>query len=203
MIGGYTTGDFREMLFDVTKMSDEDFLFTFPELQNYSEFRIKKIPKLLDKNKMFKYVCLCYDKNSPYAKSYPSLVKRKKQVARDLGLIKKTIPENMEEVFLGQNHIVNGLIIGVGKLLHDVDYTILCTYTDKIYSSLYLLRNSLDIDKDLNQAIVTWGLEVDKLEKKMLEEDTSMKLNNELLKRVMEDNMGITPEEQAQTNSEV
>ena len=203
MQSAYADSDFREMLFNTALMKEgDDFLELFPELRLYEEFQVKSIKGLLNKNTMFKYVALVYDKNSPYTRSFSSQTRRKKEVARDLNLIDKTIPHNVLQVFLGNNLQVNQMIIGYGIIQYDTDWATLCTYHDKIYQSLFLLRNSTDIDKDLNAAISLWNKEVDIIKKKMLSEDTADQLNIELLKRVVGTNLGITPEEQAAINKE-
>lgn len=202
MKSAYTKKDFINMKYDVSKLGDtDDILEVFPELQEYTEFRVQHIPKLMvSKTIVFKYVALVYDKESPYVRSYPSQTKRKKEVAKDLGLIINTVPKNIESLFLGESHVVNAMIICYGMITYDVDWLTLCTYTDKVYQSLFLLRNSTSIDKELNGAIIAWNSEIEKIKAKMLLADTSRRLNEELLKRVIDDNLGITPEERAYLN---
>lgn len=81
----FTPDDFKRMMFNVYEADmSKSFLTQFPELNVYEEFS-KRLPTQLDRNKIIKWICYVYDKNSPYRVKYKDLTQRKVRAMIDAG----------------------------------------------------------------------------------------------------------------------
>lgn len=121
----FTPDDFKRMMFNVYEADmDKPLQSQFPELNLYEEFS-KRLPPPLEKNKVIKWICYVYDKNSPYRVKYKDLTQRKVRAMIDAGhdLEGNTFPPEVEDVILGKYPTVADMIVAYCKLHLDVEYS--------------------------------------------------------------------------------
>ena len=73
----FTSEDFKDLMFNVYEVPKRNLVLnTFPELKKYPEFIADLGALKRHRNKVVRYVILCYDKNSPMHRT-TDLIKRK------------------------------------------------------------------------------------------------------------------------------
>jgi len=194
-IGSFHSKEFSQMMFDPSKLSDgEDVLKFYKELGRHKDFRLNAGDGI-DNNKLMLYIILVYDKNSPYRKKFSDVLKRKVEVAHDVGF--KTMEdgnfESLVEDFLrGNNRTVNRKIVEYVRMHRNFKYSYLVT----IESSYYNLM--LDILGGETKKIITAKEVQGELEDTLLEilnQDNNPFLKNEILRYIEDERLKLRPED--------
>lgn len=101
------------------------------KLSVYTEFNQKESDYGVDKLKLFRYIVVMYDMNSPLRLEYPDAWERKKVAALHVGFKvdkKGMFDKNVEAVLIGENNYVN-LAMTKYVMLHGIpEYSALVAY---------------------------------------------------------------------------
>lgn len=196
----FTPDDFKRMMFNVYEADmSKSFLTQFPELNVYEEFS-KRLPTQLDRNKIIKWICYVYDKNSPYRVKYKDLTQRKVRAMIDAGhnleydeaSNKEIFNEEIEDVILGKSISVADMTVAFCKLHCDVDYSHLVLLEAMYYKLMrdVFLGNQAkitDLQKikdDLANAIAT-----------VLQNDQAKSVVKSLYQSINKDKIKLSPED--------
>lgn len=116
------------MLFNPHKVIEGKTVFdTFPTLKKYSIFK-RSLGKGLDNNKVMMYIFCMYDMNTPYRIKYADVLKRKIEIAHDVGFATKeggTFEDLTEHMLMGKNKTVNAKIAEYVRMHRHHKYTYL------------------------------------------------------------------------------
>ena len=118
------------------------------KLSVYTEFNQKESDYGVDKLKLFRYVVLMYDMNSPLRLEYPDFWERKKVACVHVGFRsdkKGMFDKNVEAVLIGENNYVN-LAVTKYVMLHGLpEYSALIAYQSGMYFEvLKTLRGTIN-----------------------------------------------------------
>ena len=149
----------------------------------------------IDNNKLMIYVVLMYDKSSPYRKKYPDILRRKVEVAHDVGF--ETMDDGnfdspIEDFLRGRNVIVNKKIVQYERLHSSYKYSYQVSI-EASYSNLML-----EIQGGETKSIVEARKLKDELEENLLEmlnQDTNPYLKDEILRYMENDRLALRPED--------
>ena len=118
------------------------------KLSVYTEFAQKETDYGVDRLKLFRYVVLMYDMNSPLRLEYPDFWERKKVACVHVGFRsdkKGMFDKNVEAVLIGENNYVN-LAVTKYVMLHGLpEYSALIAYQSGMYFEvLKTLRGTIN-----------------------------------------------------------
>lgn len=187
--------EFISMLFNVDKIPDGTSVLTFyKELNKIREFKASA-GEGLDNDKVNLYVLLMYDKGSPYRKKYMDILKRKIEVAHDLGF--EVIEGGMftppvEDFLKGRNRIVNQKIVQFVRMHRNYKYS----YQVSVEASYANLM--LEIQSGDTKSIKTLGELRNELEEnltELLNQDNNPFLKDEILRYMEEERLALRPED--------
>lgn len=161
---------FHEKEFDNLKFpvlsapKDKDIAVTFPELKNLPFFNLKEPPcykekiipedggpvswetHLLDPNMVFRYVCYCYDKESPIFKKFMDSDKKRKTWAAYYAGWKPQedgfFPKAVDQMMQCNVPVVNELIIDFIQLFNDPDFAMIAVSYESLFESLRVVMTS-------------------------------------------------------------
>lgn len=127
------------------------------KLSVYTEFNQKESDYGVDKLKLFRYIVVMYDMNSPLRLEYPDFWERKKIAALHVGfkVDKKGIFEkNVEQILIGENNYAN-MAVTKYVMLHGIpEFTLLVASQAGLYfESLKVQRGTVTpaIAKNMKQ----------------------------------------------------
>jgi hypothetical protein len=138
--------DFKDMAFNPFHVPMYlDMLEVWPMLKTYPEFDIS--PKPLNKNHVLRYIAYMYDKGSPIFRKIDNIHKQKLEAATLAGFKKKsagTFSKHVDQMLVGDNHIVNHMIIRFLRLMRDESFMQFRVYKEKLYDSLSEMNETKD-----------------------------------------------------------
>ncbi|MBE3086023.1 MAG: hypothetical protein IMZ64_07385 [Bacteroidetes bacterium] len=197
MIGQFTNIEFKGMMFNPAKVPDGDSIFkVYPDLKKYPIF--KKSPGVgLDNDLVMLYIMCMYDKSTPYRGKFEDILKRKMEVAHDIGFPLDetgTFAEPVEEMMKGKNPLINMKIVEFVRLHRSFKYTFLVTIESSYYNvMLEVLDGSTKRIADLK------GIQ-EELEETMIQilhDDDNPYLRDAVLRYMEEDRLHLRPEDVA------
>ena len=187
--------EFQNMMFNVDKIPEGTSVLQFyKDLGKIREFKTSA-GEGLDNNKVNLYVLLMYDKGSPYRKKYTDVLKRKIEVAHDVGfeVVEGGIFDSVVEDFLkGRNAIVNKKIVQFVRMHRNYKYSYQVSI-EATYANLML-----DIQSGDTKGIKTLGELRDELEENLLEilnQDNNPYLKDEILRYIEDERLALRPED--------
>lgn len=190
----FTPDDFKRMMFNVYEADiDKPFVQQFPELALYDEFK-ESLPKL-DRNRIIKYICYVYDKNSPYRVKYKDLTQRKVRAMIDCGygLTEGNVfPIEIEDVIQGRDYKVADMAIAFIKLHCDLEYAhvlLLEAMYFKAMKNVFLGQN--EKIKELNEIKESYT----KAQADLVSNDQTKALMQSLYKSINRDRIKLSPED--------
>jgi hypothetical protein len=146
----FSAGDYRTMKFNVMANKDQDLLIAFPELTRYNSFLDIKQTYPDIYNKIIKYICLCYDRESPAYKEIPDIFKRKSWCGMASGFLYNNDSTLFEEPYYdimnGKVQEVNMAIIDFSSLFNSPEYMLITTAYESFYAKTMVLNKQVTME---------------------------------------------------------
>jgi len=187
--------EFSQMMYSPIRVPEGDsVLKVFKDLNKIREFRLDPGDGI-DNNKLLLYILSMYDKNSPYRRKFPDILKRKIEVAHDVGF--ETIEGGnfnspVEDFLRGRNRIVNQKVVAYVRLHRSYKYS----FQISVESAYYNLMLEILGGETKN---ITKARELkDELEDNLLEllnTDSNPYLKDEILRYMDEERLALRPED--------
>ena len=138
--------DFEDMMYPVMEHDKmTNIMGVFPDLQKLPSWRAFNDPTL-PKNIVYRYIVLCYDRQSPIFKKFlEDEGKRKSTAALYAGWVANSegfFDENIEEVFRCKVQMINYMIIDYVRQYNDPEYALLVTGYEAYFKKLEQLMNA-------------------------------------------------------------
>lgn len=198
----FRSPEFVGMFYNPDKVPDGVSLLSFyKELSKIKEFKASA-GEGIDDNKVNLYVLMMYDKSSPYRKKYSDVLKRKIEVAHDIGF---EITEGgmfeppVEDFLKGHNRIVNQKIVQYVRMHRSYKYSYQVSI-EATYANMML-----DIQGGETKNIKMLADLRDELEANLheiLNEDTNPYLRDEILRYMENERLALRPEDFAKRDRE-
>jgi hypothetical protein len=197
MIGQFTNIEFKGMLYNPSSVPEGSSVFKiFPDLKRYAIF--KKSPgKELDNEMVMLYIFCMYDKNTPYRGKYSDVLKRKIEIAHDVGFPlddKGIFHDTVEEMMKGKNKIVNMKIMEFDRIHRSFKYTYLVTIESSYYNVM------LEVMEGATKRISDLRSIQEELEDTMIQilnEDDNPYIREAVLRYMEEERLNLRPEDYA------
>lgn len=182
------------MVVPVKKCPSEVYEF-FRIYKEYDADRIAEIPDI-DKRKLFRYIPLVYDKNSPLRTVLSDLKKIKTKAAELAGFKKDDngrFLKPIEEVIVCNNRVANAMIVRYLLEHKSAKYHEMVILSE-VHAKLAVNVLEAPNDKDIKnfQAV---GAQLDEIRQDLLGGDSSHKLQEDLLQYYFEDKLQLRPED--------
>ena len=136
----FSNVEYKKMMFNPSKVTEKDsVLKVFPELSKNKIFKKSPGPKISNDLVMLYIICT-YDKKTPYRTKYPDILKRKIEVAADVGFKIDSLGKfesPIEDFLKGKNEVINKKIVEYVRIHRNFKYTYLVAI-EKAYYSLML-----------------------------------------------------------------
>lgn len=188
--------DFQRMMFPVNVMPDNvspvDY---FKKLQQWKEFNYKSTKVRF--NKIFKWIALVYDMNSPFRIRIEDIIQRKVEVAKYVRLFDNVVEAKEEDrnVLLNKDDKVNRMIIAYVRMHRNSKYALVVGLESQFYEDLYTTQSG----KKPNKPLYNTQNELEKAIQDLLANDNNQFLTEELLDYVEDQRISnIRPEDIAQ-----
>lgn len=202
----FTDKDFAKMLVPVHKVQGNDsVLKAFPLLSAHPEFSRVTAPNANLANKVIKYICYAFDRNSPYVIYADSLEDRRMHAAMKAGLITEgqMISTQVEELIRCQHSATNQAIIRYCRLQGSIDWMALSSYETALYTELGKLGGVVvEKDNDKRKEIIDNAeklrIVIDLLRDKLLSESNDTILHRDLNAILDAPQLNLTPEKYAE-----
>ena len=191
----FTDIEYRGMMFNPAKVPEKTSVFKiFPELKKYSDFKKSPGPELNNDLVMLYIMCM-YDKSTPYRGKYTDVLKRKIEIAHDVGFAmdeKGIFTEPVEDMLKGTNKVVNRKVVEFIRIHRSFKYTYLVTIETSYYNvMLEVMEGATKRIPDLK------GIQ-EELEETMVElmnEDDNPYIRDAVLRYMEEDRLQLRPED--------
>ena len=191
----FTDIEYRGMMYNPSKVPEETSIFKiFPELKKYSDFRKSPGPEL-DNDLVMLYIFCMYDKSTPYRGKYTDVLKRKIEIAHDVGFPmdeKGVFAEPVEDMLKGNNKIVNRKIVEFVRIHRSFKYTYLVTIEASYYNVM------LEVMEGATKRIPDLRNIQEELEDTMvdlLNEDDNPYIRDAVLRYMEEERLHLRPED--------
>ena len=183
------------MQFDPSRVPEGTGILKFyKDLAKVKAFRDDPGPEI-DNEKVMQFIMLTYDKNSPYRKKFPDVLKRKIEVAHDcqFKITDGGVFESATEDFLkGKNRIVNRKIVEYVRLHRSFKYSFLVSMENAYYTLMLEILGG-----DTKNVMKAKELR-DELEESVMEifnDDTNSFIKDELLRYMETERLELRPED--------
>lgn len=152
----------------------------------------------LDKKKLFRYIPLVYDKNSPLPAVLPDIKKVKTKAAELAGFKKDSdgrFLKPVESMILCDDRVVNAMIVRYVSLHKSAKYHEMVILSEAhVKVSVNVLESPSATDIKNFQML---GTQLDSIKQDLLSGDTSKKLQEDLMQYYFEDKLELRPEDVA------
>lgn len=191
----FTDIEYRGMMFNPAKVPEKTGVFKiFPGLKKYSVFKKSPGPELNNDLVMLYIMCM-YDKSTPYRGKYTDVLKRKIEIAHDVGFAmdeKGIFTEPVEDMLKGNNKVVNRKVVEFIRMHRSFKYTYLVTIETSYYNvMLEVMEGATKRIPDLK------GIQ-EELEETMVElmnEDDNPYIRDAVLRYMEEERLQLRPED--------
>jgi hypothetical protein len=191
----FTNIEFRGMQFNPSKVPEgESVLKIFPELKKHQPFKTPPGEKL-DNNLVMLFIFCMYDKSTPYRSKYPDVLKRKIEIAHDVGFAlddKGNFEDPVEDFLKGKNEKVNRKVVEFVRLHRSFKYSYLVTIEASYYNIM------LDVMGGATKRIPDLRSIQEELENTMAElltEDDNPYIRDAVLRYMEEERLQLRPED--------
>jgi hypothetical protein len=198
MIWQFSEIEFRGMMYNVAKMPrGANVLKYFKGLNKHRVFRISPGPRL-DNNKVMLYIMCMYDKYTPFRAKFPDVLKRKIEIAHDVGFQTQEggiFEDSVEDMLKGKNKIVNAKIVEFVRQHRNFKYAYLVGIENSYYTIMLEVMGGdtrrigdlRDIQKELEATMM-----------ELIGEDDNPHIRDAVLRYVEEERLKLRPEDMAQ-----
>lgn len=187
--------EFRGMLYNPSKVPEGESVFKiFPELKHHQPFKKSPGPELNNDLVMLFIFCM-YDKSTPYRGKYTDVLKRKIEIAHDVGFVideKGNFEDPVEDLLKGKNEIVNRKIVEFVRIHRSFKYTYLVTIEASYYNVM------LEVMEGATKRIPDLRSIQEELENTMadlLTEDDNPYIRDAVLRYMEEERLQLRPED--------
>lgn len=191
----FTDIEYRGMMFNPSKVPEDTSVFKiFPELKKYSDFKKSPGPEL-NNDLVMLYIFCMYDKSTPYRGKYTDVLKRKIEIAHDVGFPmdeKGVFSEPVEDMLKGNNKVVNRKIVEFVRIHRSFKYTYLVTIESSYYNVM------LEVMEGATKRIPDLRNIQEELEDTMvdlLNEDDNPYIRDAVLRYMEEERLQLRPED--------
>jgi hypothetical protein len=191
----FTNIEFKGMLYNPAKVPEGESVFKiFPDLKKYPIFKKSPGPEL-NNNLTLMYIFCMYDKSTPYRGKYTDVLKRKIEIAHDVGFVldeKGNFEDPVEDMLKGNNAIVNRKIVEFVRIHRSFKYTYLVTIEASYYNVM------LEVMEGATKRITDLRNIQEELEETMadlLTEDDNPYIKDAILRYVEEERLQLRPED--------
>jgi hypothetical protein len=190
--------EFSGMLYNPSKVPDgKNIMLVFKELGKNRVFK-RVSGEGLEEGKVMLYIVCMYDKNSPYRKKYPDVLKRKIEVAHDVGFEMEhggKFVSPVEDLLRGKNEIVNSKVTEFVRLHRNFQYSYLVA-TEAGYYSIIADIVGGDVKRIADARNAKDDLEKTLMD--MLAGDQNPAVVDSVLRYMEEERLNLRPEDIAQ-----
>lgn len=183
------------MMYNPDKIPEGTSIISFyKELGKIREFKTSA-GETIDNDKVNLYVLLMYDKGSPYRRKYSDVLKRKIEVAHDIGF--ETIEDGnfevpVEDFLRGKNTIVNKKIVQYVRMHRSFKYAYLVAIESSYYNLMLEIlggeTKNLSKAKDLRD-------DLEENLSEILNQDNNPYLKDEILRYMENERLELRPED--------
>ena len=202
MILQFNIKQYAQMMYDPTRVPEgTDILKFYKDLTRIKEFK-QSAGEKLDNNMIMQYILMMYDKNSPYRKKYSDVLKRKIEVAHDVGFevaASGIFEPQVEDFLMGKNDVVNKKIVQYVILHRSYKYSYQVS-VEASYAALMLEIQGGETKNFSKLAMLRDELEENLLE--ILNQDSNPYLKAEMLRYLENDRLQLRPEDIAKKAQE-
>jgi hypothetical protein len=187
--------EFKGMMYNPSKVPEGKSIFdVYKDLSKHSDFKTSPGPDL-DNEKVMLYIICLYDKETPYRRKYPDVLKRKIEVAHDCGFDmdeKGIFSSAVEDMLKGKNDKVQRKIVEYVRMHRDYQYT----YHVAIDNSYYNLMLEVMEGKTKNlEALKTIKKELEESQKDILNGDDNKYTRDAVLRYMEEERLYLRSED--------
>lgn len=191
----FTNIEFRGMAYNPSKIPEGTSIFKiYPELARYSTFKKSPGPDI-DNELVMLYIICMYDRSTPYRSKFPDVLKRKIEIAHDVGFEmdeKGVFADPIEDMLKGNNNIVNKKIVEFVRMLRSPKYSYLVTIEASYYNvMLQVMEGETKRISDLRN--MQQELEDAMLD--LLNEDDNPFIKDAVLRYMEEERLMLRPED--------
>lgn len=183
------------MMFNPSRVPEGESIFKiFPELKKYKIFQKSPGPAM-DNNLVMLWIICMYDKNTPYRIKFKDVLKRKVEIAHDVGFIVTetgTFEDPVEDFLKGKNPIVNEKIVEYIRSQKSFKYAYFVGIENSYYNIMLEVMNGAtkrlqelkSIQEELEDTLV-----------EMMNDDTNPYVKETILRYMEEDRLMLRPED--------
>lgn len=191
----FTNIEFAGMMYNPTKISDRASVFrAFKDLAKHRLFK-KPNGYNLDNEKVMRYIMCMYDKNTPYRHKYPDVLKRKIEIAHDVGFPindSGIFNDPVEDFLKGKNKVINRKIVEFVRIHRNFKYSFLVGIENSYYNvMLEVMDGATKRISDLREI-------QEELENTMVElmnDDNNPHIRDAVLRYMEEERLALRPED--------
>jgi len=191
----FTNIEFRGMMFNPSKVPEgESVLKIFPSLKQHQPFKRSPGPELNNDLVMLFIFCM-YDKSTPYRSKFTDVLKRKIEIAHDVGFKVDdhgNFEDPVEDFMKGKNEVVNRKIVEFVRIHRSFKYAYLVTIETSYYNLM------LDVMGGATKRIPDLRDIQEELENTMAElltEDDNPYIRDAVLRYMEEERLQLRPED--------
>lgn len=191
----FTDIEFRGMMFNPTKVPEGASVFSiYPELKQHKIFKKSAGPEI-NNDLVMMYIMAMYDKATPYRGKYSDVLKRKIEIAHDVGFTmdeKGAFEDPIENMLKGLNSIINKKIVEFVRMQRSFKYTYLVTIETSYYNvMLEVMEGATKRIPDLRSI----QEELEETMSQLLVEDNNPYLKDAVLRYMEEERLELRPED--------
>ena len=191
----YHSKEFSQMMYPPDRIPEgSSVLKYYKDLGKIKEFKLDPGPGI-DNDRVMIYILCMYDKFSPYRRKYPDVLKRKIEVAHDVGF--KTVEGGnfeppVEDFLRGKNKIINRKIVAYVRLHRNYKFSYLVTIDESYYTIMIDILGG-ETKKISSAKEIQGELEETLLE--ILNQDNNPYLRDEILRYMEDERLELRPED--------
>lgn len=190
----FQKSDFEKLMFRIDDMPDKvDPVEYFPKLKKWPEFSPQLGWTKTLKNKVFKWIVLMYDKESPFRVKTADALKRRLQVAKYVKLVDsfELIDPVVRRILQGDHPEVNRMIVAYVRMHRNSQYALVVGLDDMYYEDLFQVKMRNPVKKQ----ITTTQKELESAITELLNQDNNAQLRGELALVMEEERLELRPED--------
>jgi len=202
MTSQFNDKEFSQMMYNPIRIPEgESVLRFYKDLNKVRAFKLDPGPGI-DNDKLMQFVFCMYDKNSPYRKKFPDVLKRKIEVAHDVGFEDiggGQFESPIEDLLKGRNEIVNRKVVEYVRLHRNFKYAFLVSIEASYYNIMVDIMGGAT--KQINDARnIQTELEDTLIE--IMNQDNNPYLKDEILRYMEDERLKLRPEDIAKKMQE-
>ncbi|RLD59838.1 MAG: hypothetical protein DRI97_00115 [Bacteroidetes bacterium] len=191
----FTNIEFRGMMYNPSKVPEGESVFKiFPGMKKYSIFKKSPGPELSNDLTMLYIFCM-YDKSTPYRGKYTDVLKRKIEIAHDVGFVldnKGNFEDPVEDMMKGNNDVVNRKIVEFVRIHRSFKYTYLVTIEASYYN---VMQEVMSGETKRIPDLRSIQEELEDTMAEILTEDNNPYIKDAILRYVEEERLQLRPED--------